>query len=379
LTAGFITRYKALAHVFWFLVNPAMKPIILKSIYVLLLLLISPGLGYAEIELAPRGKQPLHITDVYLHGGLPYVAIDDVLDAVSLQGDWDSVGHLYRIRTQNGWAELSPGRQSLKIGENFYPLQEKPRFIDGRLRVSENFLLNQLSMLANQSIYYRNLNPVTDQSGTEDSALDRLFSFLSRKKIPVSDHKLHGVAIDVAHGGLDPGVIAANGYKEKQVTLALGERLSKLLKMNLDIPVYLSRNDDYEVTQKQRLAPVTHDDTDVWLLLHAQGSFSTRASGVTLFIRGQDDMDAQVPPDESRVLAENLRAALSEAGIFVVGIYSSPLVPLGKGSLPTVQIELGYLTNPDDLRRLESPGGQQQLAQALYQGLNDFTLNRKKN
>jgi N-acetylmuramoyl-L-alanine amidase len=348
-----------------------------KFLYSLLLILLLTTPCLADIELAPKGKTPLRLTDVYLLHGLSYVALDDVLDAVSLRGHWDSVKHVYRIRSANGWAELSPGRQSLKIGKDYYPLKEKPRFIDGRLRISENFILGQLSMLINRPIYYRNLNPGNLQR-EDASTLDRLFSFLLRKKSRVAGPKLRGVAIDAGHGGLDTGVMAGDGYKEKQATLALASRLSKILKMNLGIPVYLSRDDDYELTPEQRLEPVTHEEVDVWLLLHAQGSFTEAAEGVVLFVRSSDDKPGAGQRDASRQLAEELQAALEESGVPVVGIFSSPLIPLGQGALPTVHLELGYLTNPVDLQRLRGTEGQQQLAQALYQGLKKFSLNRKK-
>lgn len=333
----------------------------------------------AQVELAPKGKPPLLLTDVYQLQGLSYVAVDDMLDAVSLRGHWDSVKHVYRIRTARGWAELSPGRQNLKIGTNFYPLKEKPRFIDGRLRVSENFLLSQLSMLIDRPIYYRNLNPAEVEQGGDDTTLDRLFSFLLRKKHVSGSPRLRGVAIDAGHGGLDTGVIAPDGFKEKQATLSLASHLSKLLKMNLGIPIFFSRDDDYELTPEQRLEPVTHDEVDVWLLLHAQGSFSDEAKGVVLFVRNPGDLSATKNLDDSRKLAEELSATLVEAGVPVVGIFSSPLVPLGQGTLPTVLLELGYLTNSEDLLRLRSPEGQKQLSQALYLGLKNFSQNRKRN
>ncbi len=350
-----------------------------KLVICLLISLFFATPAFAEVELAPKGKPPLLLTDVYLLQGLPYVAVDDMLDAVSLRGHWDSVKHVYRIRTSRGWAELSPGRQSLKVGEVFYPLKEKPRFIDGRLRVSENFLLSQLSMLIDRPVYYRNLSPVVAEQRGDDNSLDRLFSFLLRKKHVVSGPRLRGVAIDAGHGGLDTGVIARDGYKEKQATLALASRLSKILKMNLGIPIYLSRDDDYELTPEQRLKPVTHDEVDVWLLLHAQGSFSAEAKGVVLFIRNADELASSKQHDDSRKLAEELSISLQEAGVPVVGIFSSPLVQLGQGTLPTVLLELGYLTNDEDLDRLRSSDGQRLLSQALYLGLKNFSLNRKKN
>lgn len=349
-----------------------------KFLFILTLLLWLTTPVAADIELAPKGKPPLRLSDVYLMRDLVYVAVDDMLDAVSLRGHWDSVRHVFRIRTAQGWAELSPGRQNLRIGETFYPLKEKPRFIDGRLRVSENFLRSQLPMLIDQPVFYRNLDPVQVEKNGEDNSLDRLFAFLLRKKKVYSGPGLHGVAIDPGHGGLDTGVMAPDGYKEKQATLDIAARLSKTLKMNLGIPVYLSRDDDYELNTAQRLAPVKHEDVDVWLLLHAQGSFSPTAAGVVLFVRTPERRSTTNVGDDSRFLAEEIKTSLEESGVPVVGIFSSPLVPLGQGVLPTVLLELGYLTNTEDLQRLRSSAGQQLLAKALYRGLKNFSLNRKK-
>jgi N-acetylmuramoyl-L-alanine amidase len=332
----------------------------------------------AAVELAVQGKSPQPLTDVYLYQGLPYLALDDLLAAVSLRGNWDAVRHIYYIPTQNGRAELSPGRRNLKIGTRFYPLLDRPRFIDGRLRVSENFVLNQLELLTGRPVYYRNLDPVKEPTGG-DSAMDRLFAFLLRKKNPSAPLGLAGVAIDAGHGGLDPGVIAADGTKEKDLALELTLRLQKILKMNLGVPVYLSRDDDYQLTASQRLEALKHDEVDAWLLLHAGGSFSPAAQGVAIFVRGARQSAAGELPDQSLLLAREIMLALEAAEVPVAGIFSSPLVPLGQGNLPTVLLELGFLTNPQDLQRLKTVEGRQKLAEALYQGLNSFSLNRKKN
>lgn len=330
------------------------------------------------VELAVQGKSPQPLTDVYLHQGLPYLALDDLLAAVSLQGHWDAVRHIYSIQTQKGLAELSPGRKNLKIGARFYPLIDRPRFIDDRLRVSENFVLNQLDLLTGLPVYYRNLNPVEKPSGG-DSTMDRLFAFLLRKKHPATPLGLAGVALDAGHGGLDPGVIAADGTKEKDLTLELTLRLQKILKMNLGVPVYLSRDDDYQLTASQRLEALKHEDVDAWLLLHTGGSFSPAAQGVAIFVRSTRPPANGELPDQSLLLAREIMLALEAVEVPVAGIFSSPLVPLGQGNLPTALLELGFLTNPQDLQRLRTVVGQQKLADALYQGLNSFSLNRKKN
>ena len=350
----------------------------MRSILLLIIFLLFAAPLLAAVDIAPRGKDPVRLEDVYQQDGVPYIAIEDVIGAVGLQGQWNSVKHIFRIRTNNGWAEISPASSYLKIAGDYYPLQEKPRFIDGRLRVTDSFILNQLPLLVGQSIYFRNLDPDAETAvAKQESGLDRLFSFLLNKKSDRSGPLIRAVAIDPGHGGLDTGAIASNGFKEKQLNLAVAEKLAKQLKMKLGVPIYLSRDGDYELTVEQRLKPASREDVDLWLLLHTQAAFSKDLQGVALFIR-PDDVDTTANTEKvaaaniSLQLAEQLALALREAGISVNGIYPSPVLSLGRGNLPTVQIELGYLSNPEELAQLQKSDYQERLAQAIYQGVRHF-------
>ena len=71
-------------------------------------------------------------------------------------------------------------------------------------------------------------------------------------------------------------------------------------------------------------------------------------------------------------LAQDLADALRRARIPVAGIFAAPLLPLGRGDLPTVLVEAGYLSNPADRARLADPVGRQALAAALLDGLRSF-------
>ena len=328
----------------------------------------------AAIELAPRGKEPVYLSDVYIFDGIPFVDVDAALAAVSLRGHWNSIKHVFRIKTARGWAEISPASAFLKFRDNYYPIKTKPRFIDGKLRVSEDFLANQLPLLIDRPVYYRNLDPRPTRNVADESTLDRLFSFLLRKKERVAGPMINGVAIDPGHGGLDNGVIASNGLREKDINLQLARRLSKLLKMRFGVPVYLSRDDDYELTEQQRVAPAAREDVDLWLLLHAQASFRAETQGVVLLIRPEDSASPTQEDEQSASLqlAMELAMALGDAEIPVAGIYHTALLALGSGDLPTVQVETGYLSNPQDLNRLQDPAQQELLAQSLYQGVLNY-------
>ena len=331
--------------------------------------------AYAAIELSRQGRIPQLLNEVYHHEGVPYLAIDDVLPALGMSGYWNSVEHLYRMRTPKGRATFFPGGQYLKIGERFYPIKHQPRFIDGRLRVSEDFILEQLADLLPTPIYYRNLNPLAGSVDADEGLLGKLFAFLLQKKKSSSEPALRALAIDPGHGGEDIGTIGAGGVKEKTVVLAVAKKLEKQLKMQLGIPVYLSRDDDYSLTPQQHLACARHDNVDAFLLLHAQSAFRADVHGVHLYVRpGENEFTGkQGSGGSSMMLALRLSAALREAGFEVVEVAQASLIPLVRGNLPTVLIELGYLSNPGDQALLDSSQGQQRLADALYEGLQAFS------
>ena len=342
--------------------------------------------SFAAVDIALRGKDPVRLEDVYQQDGIPYIAIEDALSAVGLQGHWNSISHNFRITTKYGWAEISPASGFLKVAGEYYPLQDKPRFIDGRLRVTDSFILNQLAQLTGRSIYFRNLDPGIDNiPGKQSSNLEKLFAFFLNKKISNSGPLIRAVAIDPGHGGLDTGVIAASGYKEKQLNLEMAKKLAKQLKMKLGIPIYLSRDGDYELTIEQRLQSASKEDVDIWVLLHAQASFAPATRGVSLFIRpeklGQDvssDEDAVELLSDSMRLANELAMALRESGVEFRGIYPSSRLSLGRGNFPTVQIDLGFLTNPDELQQLQNSDYQNQIVQALYTGIHRYAKQSKE-
>jgi len=129
---------------------------VIQFFSLLLLLLVFVPCASALVEIGRPGEPPLVVEDIYLREGTAFLSIDDVLEALELEGTWDSVAHIYVIRTPHGRAVISPGSQFLKIGDNFIPISHRPRFIDGKLRVSEVFLLRQLAPLLSEPIYYRN-------------------------------------------------------------------------------------------------------------------------------------------------------------------------------------------------------------------------------
>lgn len=349
----------------------------MKQFFCLLLLLLLVGPAQAAVELSRGGLPPQRVEDVYVHQGIPYLDIDEVLQLLALRGKWDSVEHRYRFSTPLGRAEFFPGGSYLVVGERFYPLTHPARFIDGRLRVPEDFITSHLPRLLDEPVYYRNLNPPQVVQEQHGGPMDRLFSFLLRKKKSTGSSGLQAIAVDPGHGGKDPGAMGLGGIKEKDINLAVARHLEKLVKMELGIPVHMSRDGDYELTPRQRLEVATRSQVDAFILLHAQASFDASRRGITLMVRPDRLLESGTASAaaDSMSLARELSASLKSSGFKVAGILQAPLLPLGQGDLPSVLVELGYLSNPEDRDLLQNEQKQQLLARALFEGLKRF--NRK--
>ncbi|BCR05586.1 hypothetical protein DESUT3_26550 [Desulfuromonas versatilis] len=353
----------------------------LRSFWVSLLLLLLASPAAAVVELALGNQAPVTINEVYMRDGVAFLPVDEVLAALQLSGKWDSVDHVYTIKTPFGNARISPGSNYLRLTERFIPLEHPPRFIDGRLRISEDFLTVHFPNLLTQSVYYRNLNPQTETLVEEQTPLDQLFALLLRKKGAGTAAPLRAVAIDPGHGGQETGALGIGAVKEKDIALGVAKRLEKLLKMNMGIPVYLSRDGDYSLSTQQRLEAAAKTDVDALIQLHAQAALSGQPQGINLVIRPQEEFAGQTVPGaqgDSMRLARRLRDAFNGQGLEVAGIYQAPLLPLGRGNLPTVLVEMGYLTNAADQALLSSPEGQERLAAALFQGVRNFAEELKE-
>ncbi|WP_305041171.1 N-acetylmuramoyl-L-alanine amidase [Geoalkalibacter sp.] len=346
---------------------------------VILLLLALPAA--AAVEIAPEGTRPAVVNEVYWQDGTHFIAIDDILSPFGISGRWDSVRHTYSFTTPRGTAILSPGSQFVKVGGRFLPLGQRPRFIDNRLRVPEDFITRLLPDLLSTSVYYRNLAPRAALPVDEATTLDSLFALLLQKEQPQGGTGLRAVALDPGHGGLDNGSMAADGTREKDVALQVARHLERVLKMRLGIPVYLSRDEDYALNAQQRLEPAARPEVDAMISLHAQASLRAEPRGIALIVRPREEYDGLVieaAQGNSLKLARHLGRSLEQAGFPVAGIYLAPLLPLGRGNLPTVLVEMGYLSNPEDHARLTDGAGQEALAQALFAGLNNFAEEQKE-
>ncbi|BCS33598.1 hypothetical protein TBR22_A28250 [Luteitalea sp. TBR-22] len=210
------------------------------------------------------------------------------------------------------------------------------------------------------------------------------------------------IVIDPGHGGHDVGSLG-EGIREAELVLDVALRLEKLLKQEPGIDVVMTRRTDEFIELEERTRIANRQNADLFLSIHANSSRRKTAQGVETFILNfANNSDAeevaarenaiakgsmrQLPDivkaitlnnklDESRDLAELVQGNLvsrlrkSEADLPDRGIKQAPFVVLIGASMPSVLCEIGFVSTPEEGRRLKTAAYRQEIAEALRDGL----------
>lgn len=206
------------------------------------------------------------------------------------------------------------------------------------------------------------------------------------------------IVIDAGHGGHDPGSLGA-GIRESELVLDVALRLEKLLKAEGNIDVVMTRRTDVFVDLEERTRIANRHNADLFLSIHANSSRRRTAQGIeTFFLNFATTSDAeevaarensaargsmrQLPDivkaitlnnkvDESRDLAETVQREIvrrlrqTYRDLPDRGVKQAPLVVLIGASMPSVLAEIGFVSTPEEGKRLKTSAYRQEIAEAL--------------
>ena len=193
------------------------------------------------------------------------------------------------------------------------------------------------------------------------------------------------VVIDPGPGGDDVGAQSPTGVLEKEVTLAVARRLARILESR-GRAVRLTRDGDQGRALTDRTALANRLDATVFISLHANASTVASVAGAETYYMSLDGADGRSPLDlilwdlaQAEVLNESSRLALSvqgrlnaRLGLRDRGVKQAPFVVLTGATMPAILVEVGFLSNPTEAQQLTQPESQQQLAEAVAAGVEDF-------
>ena len=212
---------------------------------------------------------------------------------------------------------------------------------------------------------------------------------------PPGPRALRVVVLDPGHGGADAGVTVGDAV-EKQLALNLARRLKTEIEHELHARVVLTRDQDRALGVRERAEVANRAHADVVLSLHFDGLALSRASGASAYCPPADARaNAQrlggVGPNavallpwgdvaarhavESRSLAEALLSSLDLHGLGPTRLREHLAYPQRGVNAPTVLLECAMLTSNADRARVSTPGGLDDLAQAIVEGLQAYQRN----
>ena len=218
------------------------------------------------------------------------------------------------------------------------------------------------------------------------------------------------IAVDPGHGGYDPGAVGRGKTREKDVALAVSRELAARINAERGMKAILIRNGDYFVDHRKRMEIARQDRADLFVSIHADAVDDRRAYGATVYVlslKGASDEEARLLAqrenasvwvggvsldDKDQVLASVLldlsqNAALSaslEVGSQVIreltrvgkvhrrSVQQAGLIVLKSPDMPSILVEMAYISNPAEEKLLGDRRHQGKLANAILAGIRNY-------
>ena len=171
------------------------------------------------------------------------------------------------------------------------------------------------------------------------------------------------LVVDIGHGGNDPGAYISGSY-EKTLNLQIGLKLKELLDEQDDIKVYYTRTADESVSLAERVALANDVGADLFLSIHNNMVYDSSDTNGTQVMYNGDDAGDFSSKDFANVC---LRCLLEALGSTDKGLIDGDdIYIIRKAKMPVALVEIGFMTNTDELEKLEDEKYQRKAAQALY-------------
>ena len=218
------------------------------------------------------------------------------------------------------------------------------------------------------------------------------------------------VAIDAGHGGEDPGAIGYRGSHEKKLTLEIAKRLKKVIDADPRMQAKLVRTGDYYIKLHSRRVKARDQGADIFISIHADAFTKRSARGFSVFALSQsgatsamastlaakenasDSIGGVSLADKDEILAKvlvdlSMTNTISES-VNLGGRVLKELSKLGRlhskrveqagfavlktPDMPSILVETGFITNPEEERKLRTSSYQNKIARAIYTAIDQY-------
>ena len=226
--------------------------------------------------------------------------------------------------------------------------------------------------------------------------------------------RLDTVVLDAGHGGKDPGSQGKYGTKEKDVVLDITKRVGRLLEKS-GIKVIYTRDEDVFIPLIERTKIANDANGKLFVSIHANSNNNRKIQGFETYLlrpgKSEDAIEVasrenavikleEKPRQYEKLTGENLIMATMAQSMFMKesedlasiiqmeldkrlntpnrGVKQAGFYVLIGASMPNVLVEVGYISNPSEEKKLKQTSHKQQVAEAIYHGIKHFKHTREK-
>ena len=168
------------------------------------------------------------------------------------------------------------------------------------------------------------------------------------------------VIVDPGHGGPDPGSVGIGGLQEKGIVLDIGNQVALLLQ-RYGVQAFVTRNDDRDLDLEPRVQMAEQSQAAVFVSIHANAISLSRPD-----VSGLETYYYQSGQELAQTIHQSI---LQTTGIADRGVRTARFYVLRKTSMPSVLVEVGFVTGQDDAMRLSNPAYRSQMADAIARGI----------
>lgn len=224
------------------------------------------------------------------------------------------------------------------------------------------------------------------------------------------------VAIDAGHGGDDPGALGPYGIREKTVVLAIAKELQWLFDRQPGFKAQMIRSGDYYVGLRARTQRARKMNADILVSIHADAFKSPKAKGASVYTLSQRGASSEAAKwlansennadlaggvggvslgEKDSVLAgvlldlsqtASMRASVSTGGqvlselgkitkLHKKHVEKAGFVVLKSPDVPSILVETGFISNPEEAKKLNSKSHQRRVARAIFNGVKGYFSN----
>lgn len=359
----------------------------------------------SQIKIQYADSQEYYVLDTLSHENINYFNLDDFNKIVKGQVKeilLDDRLHFYLFKKEisfcleSSFAHVaSYSQETGMLEDEYYNFYYPIKYIDGKYALPEHFLQEILPQVYPNSVSY---------SGD--------FLLLNER----NKSSLETIVLDPGHGGKDPGAEGANGLQEKHIVLAIAKKLKAKLESELDVRVLLTRDDDSFISLKERTEFANTNEADLFISIHTNAAENKKAHGVEVYylseakndesraaqalenavveeFEGQEALREYTQADyvisdliQSAQLIESINLAYKFQNNLIVesqardrGVKSANFYVLRGAYMPSVLVELGFISNYEEGKKLNNTSYQDKLVESLFYGIKSFKLHNDRN